>query len=36
LQTGVSGIALSSALLQAEDPVAETKKVTNKLWIKIN
>jgi thiamine-phosphate pyrophosphorylase len=34
LQIGVSGVALSSAILQAEDPVAETKKVTNKLWIK--
>ncbi len=34
METGVSGIALSSTILQAEDPVEETKKImliTNKI-----
>lgn len=31
MQTGVSGIALSGAILQAESPIEETKKIINQL-----
>lgn len=31
MQTGVSGIALSSTILQAEDPIEETKKIISKI-----
>lgn len=30
MQTGISGIALSSTILQAEDPVGETQRIINK------
>jgi len=30
LQTGIKGIAVSSAILQAENPIAETKRVSQK------
>ena len=36
MQTGVSGIALSSAILNAEDPVVETKRIVELIQLKIN
>lgn len=31
MQTGISGIALSSTILQAPDPIAETKRITEQI-----
>lgn len=33
MQTGVSGIALSGSILRADDPIAETRRIINRVYV---